>query len=125
MTDDRILRTQSDGRVLIVLPEGEVGGFMGEQVSLEVDDVLAEIDELAAKEVVVDFKNVPYFGSSLLAAITRIWKHMNRVGGQLAVCNVPEVGLDVLRVSRFVEVWPVYGSREEAKDALTSDTAQP
>ena len=73
MIDSRILLTQSEGRVFIVLPTGDVGGFVSEQVSLEVDDVLAELDEAAANEVVVDFSNVKFFGSCLLAAIQRIW----------------------------------------------------
>jgi anti-anti-sigma factor len=125
MSETRILHTKSDGHVFIVSPQGEVGGFSGEQVSLEVDDVLAELDEAAAKEVVVDFSEVPYFGSCLLAAIQRIWKHMNRFGGQVALCNVSEVGLDILRVSRFVELWPIYETREEAEGALHSHSAQP
>lgn len=125
MFENRILHTELDGHVLVVLPRGEVGGFSGEQVSLEVDDVLAELDELAAKEVVIDFENVPYFGSCLLAAIQRIWKHLNRFGGQLALCNVSEVGLDVLRVSRFVELWTVCDTRDEAKLALASNLARP
>jgi len=119
MIDSRILLTQSEGRVFIVLPTGDVGGLVSEQVSLEVDDVLAEIDEAAAKEVVVDFSNVKFFGSCLLAAIQRIWKHLRRHDGKLVLCNVPDVGLEVLRVSRFDELWPIYPSRQDAKSSLT------
>jgi anti-anti-sigma factor len=125
MSESRILHTESDGQVFVVLPRGEVGGFSGEQVSLEVDDVLAELDELAVKKVVFDFDGVPYFGSCLLAAVQRVWKHLNRFGGRLALCNVSEVGLDVLRVSRFVELWPVYETRDEARHALISNSARP
>jgi anti-sigma B factor antagonist/stage II sporulation protein AA (anti-sigma F factor antagonist) len=123
MSEDRILHTETDGRVFLVLPRGEVGGFAGEQVSLEVDDVLGELDEFAAKEVVVDFDNVSFFGSCLLAAIQRVWKHMSRKGGQLVVCNVNDVGREVLHVSRFDELWRIYPTREKAKEALFVETA--
>jgi anti-sigma B factor antagonist len=120
MIDSRILQTKNEGRVFIVLPTGDVGGMVSEQVSLEVDDVLAEMDELAAKEVVIDFTKVRFFGSCLLAAIQRIWRHLRPYGGKLVLCNVPDVGLEVLRVSRFDELWPIYESRQDAKSALSS-----
>ena len=125
MSENRILHTESDGKFFVVVPRGEVGGFTGEQVSLEVDDVLGELDELAAKEVVVDLDEVPYFGSCLLAAIQRIWKHLNRFGGQLALCNVSNVGLEILQIARFVELWPIYDTREDAKRELAAHTAHP
>lgn len=125
MSDGRILLTENDGRVFVILPTGEVGGFVSEQVSLEVDTVLAELDEVAAKEVLVDFGEVTFFGSSLLAAIQRVWKHVTRVGGRLVLCDVPEVGREVLRVSRFEELWPVYHSRDDAKNALLAGATEP
>jgi anti-anti-sigma factor len=118
MIDSKILLTHYDGRVFVVLPTGEVGGFASEQVSLEVDEVLAEIDECAAKEVVIDFGRVKFFGSCLLAAIQCIWKHLRPHNGKLVLCNVPDVGLEVLRVSRFDELWPIYESRQDAESAL-------
>ena len=118
MCDRKILTTEHDPPVFLILPEGEVGGFASEQVSLEVDDVLGEMDELAAKYVVVDFCQVSFFGSCLLAAIQRIYKHLNRIGGVLAICNVSEVGREVLHVSRFDELWQIYETREDAKNGL-------
>jgi anti-anti-sigma factor len=120
MFETRILTTEYEPPAFIVVPVGEVGGFVSEQVSLEVDDVLGELDEFAAKHVVVDFGDVTFFGSCLLAAIQRIWKHLTPIGGNLVLCNVPEVGREVLHVSRFDELWPVYDSREEAKKAFSA-----
>jgi anti-anti-sigma factor len=122
MLESRILLTERDGQLFVILPTGEAGGFAGDQISLEVDVVLAELDELAAKDVVVDFGNVTFFGSCLLAAIQRVWKHMNRVGGQVALCRVPDVGREVLRVARFDELWSVFPTREDARNALLAQT---
>ena len=118
MEETRILQTEWDDRVLVVLPVGEVGVFAGDQVSLEVDDVLAELDEMAAQRVLVDFEGVKFFGSSLLAAVQRIWKHVTQRGDKLAICNVPDVGREVLKVSRFEQLWDVYDTRPAAKEAL-------
>jgi anti-anti-sigma regulatory factor len=118
MEDTRILQTDWDGPVFVVLPVGDVGAFAGEQVSLEVDDVLAELDEMAAKRVLVDFVEVEYFGSSLLAAVQRIWKHVTGRGDKLAICNVPVLGREVLKVSRFEQLWDVYDTRPAAREAL-------
>jgi anti-anti-sigma factor len=118
MEDIRILQTEWDGPVLVVSPVGDVGVFVGDQVSLEVDDVLAELDEMAAQRVLIDFEGVTFFGSSLLAAVQRIWRHVTSRGDKLAVCNVPEVGRDVLKVSRFEQLWDIYDTRPAAREAL-------
>jgi anti-anti-sigma factor len=118
MEDTKILQTDWDGPIFVVLPMGEVGVFASDQVSLEVDDVLAELDEMAAQRVLVDFEGVTFFGSSLLAAVQRIWKHVTHRGDKLAVCNVPNVGREVLNVTRFGQLWDVYDTRPAAKEAL-------
>ena len=85
----------------------------------ELDDLLARLDRPDLKHVVVDFQRVSYFGTSMLGALRAMWGRAKAGGGKMALCNLSDNAIEVIRVARFDVLWPVCASRQEAMEALT------
>lgn len=71
--------------------------------------------------VVVDLSRVDSFGSAFLAILIRLWKLVSTRGGTLVVCGVSPTVRELLRITSLDLVWPIYGTRIEAMDALIGD----
>jgi anti-anti-sigma factor len=108
----------NDSRVLVV---GVAGAnemwFAGEPP--EVDELLREIDDLGVQDVVIDLAEITFLNGIVLRAIRQIWKRMAEGGGNLAVCNVSDIGKEILRINRYDKLWEIYDSCEEAVIAMT------
>jgi len=115
---DKIFHLENHSATLVVVPLGNISSLAGDQVQPELERVLAEFDRLGAKSVVVDFSKVSYFGSVMLAAVQMLWRRVRAAGGKLAVSNVSQVGREVLQVSKFDTIWPIFNTRAEALQAL-------
>lgn len=107
---------------MIVVPQISAGSFAEENVNSELDGLLGRIGQSELKNVVFDFAKISYFGSSMLGAMHALWKRVSAGNGRMAVCNVSEVGREVLEISRFDTLWPIFTSREEALDAVARPT---
>ena len=68
--------------------------------------------------LLIDLNQGTYLGTSMLGAIVKLWKRVALQGGRLALCNVSEPVLRVLRVTKLQTIWPIYGSRTDALTAL-------
>ena len=54
----------------------------------------------------------------MLGAMHTIWKRVSTCQGKMAVCNVSEVEREVLQISKFDMLWPIFNSREEALEEV-------
>jgi anti-anti-sigma factor len=118
MSTFRIFAVETAADTMIVKPSGNVSTLDGELVALELQSLLEELGAGKFSGVVIDFEHSAYFGTSMLAAMQALWRLMRRHGGKLAVCNLSDVGRQVLRLSRFDTVWPVCDSVAEAIEAV-------
>ncbi len=71
--------------------------------------------------VVVDLERVGYFGSVFLQLLLRCWKLATVKGGVMVLTGVSEPARELLRVTSLDMVWPIYGNRREAIEALLAD----
>ena len=108
---------RSDGAVIIELATG-VSTLSDTAVLDEFAEFLEELKDQPNTNVVFDFRNVPYFGSMILETLRGVWHHIREGNGQMALCNVSDVALEVLRVSKFDNIWTIYDSRDEAMKAV-------
>lgn len=118
MSSPKIFATESQSTTLVVTPLGNISSFAGDHVQPELERLLALLARDVTKNVVLDLAQVSYVGSVMLAATQALWKRVRANRKKLVLCNVPEVGQEVLRVSKFDQIWPVYASREEALQAV-------
>ncbi len=71
--------------------------------------------------IIFDLSQVDNFGSMFLALLIRCWKLALSKGGTMALSGVTERTRELLRVTALDMVWPIYGSKREAIDALQLD----
>lgn len=116
MDAHRYFEILDDDRALIVLPRGDVEGFAGEQ-SREVWGELSEQVVRSHKPVVLDLAQLDYFGSTVLDWIASMGRASRQSGLPLALCRVSDTGMEVVKIARFDELWPIFPTREAALDA--------
>lgn len=119
----RIFHTERLGNTLLVQPMQSVMGVDLDQADVELRMMVEMLRDPELVHVVVDFAGLTYFGTSMLGGIAMLWKKVSDHHGQLALCNVPRHGREVLRTTRLNKLWQVYDSRAEAVQAL--HTAMP
>jgi anti-anti-sigma factor len=118
MSTARIFDTEIDGKTMILVPLGSVSSLAGEGAKPELERLLQQLQQAELKNVVVDFLNVSYFGTIMLAAMHTIWKHVRSAGGKMALCNLSAVGREVLQIAGFDKLWPICDSRAEALETI-------
>jgi anti-anti-sigma factor len=118
MSTPKVFEATNNGSTLIIMPLGSVGSLAGESVNFELEALVKRLGESGLKHVIFDFQKVSYFGSSMLGAMHAVWKHVSAAEGKMALCNVSDVEREVLEVSKFDTLWPVYATREQALAAI-------
>jgi anti-anti-sigma factor len=116
-TQDR-LTTNIDGRALILEVHGSVGSLASDEVLGEVDRILTQLKDGAVSDVIVDFGQSEYFGSTMLETLRRIWNELQSHGGRMVLCNVSTVGNEILQIAKFDQLWPIVATKSEAKERL-------
>ena len=114
----RIFRSAREDDVLIVTVLCSVGSLADADILDEMESLLGELRQPGLRGAVIDFAKAGYFGSSLLEALRMLWNQVCGFGGCMTLCNVSEVGREVLEISRFDTIWPIYSSCDEARQAV-------
>ena len=68
--------------------------------------------------ILVDLSQVDFFGSMFLSLLIRCWKLALEQGGTMALSGVNDKTRELLRVTSLDMVWPMYGTKREAIEAL-------
>ena len=71
--------------------------------------------------LVFDLSQVDYFGSVFLGVMLRCWKLVQAKGGTMALAGVSARAKELLHLTSLDFVWPIYGDRREAIDALSAE----
>jgi anti-sigma B factor antagonist len=116
----RLLRYEISGDVLIVAPQGDCSSLEAATLEAELREILDQIAASSVSRLVVDLEQAPYFGSTMLGALIKLWRTMAVVDGRLALCNVSPAEHDVLSATRLDSVWGIYPTRTAALAALRS-----
>lgn len=113
-----IFSTRRSGTTLILEVHGTVSSLADAAALDELDLLLDQLKENAATNVVVDFGQSPFFGSSLLETLRRIWNDVHPGGGKMVLCNVSPVGREILALAKFDQLWPVVATCADAEKQL-------
>ena len=118
MSMPKIFDARIEGDTLVVVSSGNAGSLVGEEMAYELTGLLDQFGKSDLRSAVIDLRNSPYFGTSMLQVMTAIWKRVRAQGGKMAVCGLSDTGLEVLQVTRFDTLWPICSSQEEALKAV-------
>jgi anti-anti-sigma factor len=108
------------GDVLVVVLGKSLDSLCGSDLLEERSTLLEEVRDPAIRAVVFDFANVEYFDSLVLDTLCQVSNHLRERGGKMALCNLSEVGAEILRMSRLDVLWRPHSSRLCALEALAS-----
>ena len=118
LREGQIFAREVLGKTLVLNPLIHLGSLNEPEISLETQDLLDLLNQSASANLVIDLANGDYLGTSMLGAMVKLWKRVSQRGGRLALCNVSESVVQVLRVTKLQTVWPIYASREQALTAV-------
>jgi anti-anti-sigma factor len=104
--------------VLIVVPLGSASTLGGEDVQRELAELFGRIERSRLRHAVIDFSRLNYFNSSMLGILHAIWKRVRTAQGRMAICQLSDVCREILKITRFDTVWPIYATRSDALAAL-------
>jgi anti-anti-sigma factor len=115
----RFVRIDRAGDSLVVAPLFTFASFTEADLAAEWQAVQEQIDSPDVKNVIVDLGEIPYFGSTVLEWMVQMWKRAKAKGGTLATCNCSQIGREVLHAARFDTLWEIFGTRDEALEAIS------
>lgn len=118
LRDGQIFARAVLGNTLVLNPLIHLGSLNEPEISVETQDLLDFLNRSASANLVIDLAHGDYLGTSMLGALVKLWKRVSQRGGRLALCNVSENVIQVLRVTKLQTVWPIYSSREQAVAAV-------
>jgi anti-anti-sigma factor len=108
------------GDVLIVALGQRLDSLGDSDVLKEQTTLLKEVREPTIRAVIFDFANVEYFNSLVLNTLCDVWKHLRERKAKMALCNLSEVGAEILSKCRLDVLWHPHSSRLSAIEALAS-----
>lgn len=106
------------GRTLVLNPLCHLGSLHEPEIVHETNELLELINHSTSTNLIIDLAKGDYLGTAMLGAIVKLWKRVCQHGGQLALCNVSENIIQVLRITKLHTVWPIYDSRDQAQAAV-------
>ena len=99
---------------------GSINLLMEQEVNDECALLIEQLSQHSASNLVIDLGAIDHFGSIMLELMVVLWKHIKAEQGKFAVCNVPEIGQQVLSTTKLDTLWTVFPTREEALEFMRS-----
>jgi anti-anti-sigma factor len=118
-TATKLIDVEQLGDTLVLTPHGNLLELDLLEFGDEPEELLQRVtDDRSIRNVVLDFGQTEYLGSTALGLFARLGHKVSRRNGRLALCNLSARPDEVLEITGFVNAWPVYHSREEALAAV-------
>ena len=106
---------------IVVKPVRNISSFAESTVQKELHDLLEKLDHGGAKNLLMDFADLEYFGSCMLEAMRVLAVQVRQLQGKLGVCNISPVARQVLELARFDKVWEFHETFKDAIDAVKDE----
>jgi anti-anti-sigma factor len=122
---EKLIETRRVGEVVVVTPTSDLRELEHKRIAGEAEEVLALIGNDDARSVVLDFRNIEYYGSTALGFFVTLWKRVRERGGRMALCNVSEGERMILEATRLDTVWPICATIDEAMKSVAGGQPEP
>jgi anti-anti-sigma factor len=109
---------EREGQTLIVTPLTDRRELDFQEIEAGARDILDVLGNDTIKNVVLDFRQTDYYGSTALGFFMKLWKRVREGDGRMAFCGVSDHERDILKVTNLDGLWPICSSREEALKAV-------
>lgn len=122
-SDPKFIRSEQQGSVLVITPLFTQAVFQESSSSAEWSHVQEQLDSPATEQLIVDLGEIPYFGSTVLEWMSRLWKRVKTKGGRLAVIRPSAISKEVLNTARLGKLWGIFDTRDQAVRWLATPQA--
>ena len=122
MSQPKFFRVEQHGDTLVFCAVGNMGSLVEDDVREEWDVLIKQLETFNAKNAVIDLGALDYFGSIMLELLVVLWKRVSSRRGKLAICQVSQVGREILQTAKFHTIWPILNTRDEALTAVGATT---
>ena len=112
------LRIEQVGETVVITPSKDLSELVFEQIEKEADQALQLLDDKLAKNVVVDFWQTDYYGSTALSFFSKLWKRVRVADGHMAFCNLSDHEREILAITKLDHLWTICDTREEALQSM-------
>lgn len=102
------------GNNLLLNSQTQLGSLLEPEIVQETAELLELINTSRPANLVIDLSQSDYLGTVMLSAVLRLWKRIAERGGNMALCNVSQKVVQILRFSRLDTIWTICGSRDQA-----------
>lgn len=103
MSDEVFLRHETDGDVLVLLPEGDFMKIREIQMRAEYNELYRIFSTTECKHMVVDFAGIEYFGSTFIGILIRLAQRVKKIDGLCVLCCLNDRMKDVLKSLMLLE----------------------
>jgi anti-anti-sigma factor len=83
--------------------------------------VIEQISTRKNRCVLLDLSEVDYLGSSSIAFLMRIWKHINQLDGRMVVVISDPKVYEIIRLSGLVKIWTIFDNVKAAERQLREE----
>jgi len=118
MVEPNLFTIDRDGAILIVALPNTPVSFFDEEILEEVESICEILKDPAITNLVMDFGQCPYFGSAILGAVVTLYINVRDRQRHFTACNITKDGRELLQISKFDTLWPIFDSREEALNSI-------
>lgn len=116
VTKELYLKDEMIDGVLVIHVGGYIDGVNAQEFQRGLDQRIQDADGPA----VLDFKNLIYINSPGLRSILLAAKTLRDKNKKLVLCSLPEIALQVIRISGFDKIIEIQESRSMAIAAATN-----
>ena len=114
------LNTREVGKVTIVRCSGRIASGETGVLHLHINDLLRDRSDIA-----LHLGEVAFIDSSGLGMLVRLLTSTRRAGGDLKLCQLPEIVHKVLKMTSLITLFDTFGSEEDAILAFYRRQAMP
>jgi anti-anti-sigma factor len=102
------------GPTLVVTVRSDLRECNYPEIEAGADEILQMLDRRIVRNVVMDFHDTDYYGSTALGIFVKVWKRVKEHDGHMVLCGLSEHEKEILKVTHLHGLWLICPSREEA-----------
>ncbi len=114
-------RIERHGEIALIIPTPELEKLPLDLMEQAAQMVLAPLKTNPPSGLIFDLSEVDYFGSVFLSFLLRCHKRVKETGSEVVVAGASPAARELLRITALDTIWPLYDTRKEAIEALSSD----
>jgi anti-anti-sigma factor len=99
-----------------------LGGRLDAGTSPTVEKWLMNLMAQGEQHLVLDFSELAYISSSGLRLLIEVARNLNKTGGKLALADLSEHVLEIIKIAGFTSIFSIYPTCDEAVAHAQSDS---